>query len=137
VADPEVPDGFEQIDPPSPFGELVGPLYLHTTGELPMVGVRVESQHLNRMGRGHGGLLTTVADIALSRAVVGTLPPGATMSTADLHIAFLDGAGEGQWLQATPSLDRIGRALVHASCELTADGRPVAKVLGCFAVRLP
>jgi uncharacterized protein (TIGR00369 family) len=133
----DIPDGFKLVEPPSPFGELVGPLYLNTAGQTPVVGVRIASHHVNRMGRGHGGLLTTVADIALSRAVAGTLPPGATMSTADLHIAFLDGAGEGQWLQATPRLDRVGRTLVHASCELSADGRPVAKVLGCFAVRLP
>jgi uncharacterized protein (TIGR00369 family) len=99
--------------------------------------VRIDSHHLNRLGRGHGGLLATLADVALSRAAVTQLPPGATMSTADLHIAFLEGAAEGQWLEATPSIDRIGRALIHGSCELAADGKPVAKVLASFAVRLP
>jgi acyl-coenzyme A thioesterase 13 len=129
-----VPDGFQPLDPISPFSETVGPLYINGDG---VIGVRIEPHHLNRAGRGHGGLLTTVADIALSRAVAITIPPGATLSTADLHIAFLDGAGEGHWLEAAPRLDRIGRSLVHGSCELTSDGNPVGKVLGCFAVRLP
>jgi uncharacterized protein (TIGR00369 family) len=133
----DVPEGFEPVDPVSPFTETVGPIYADLSKELPVLGIRVASHHANRAGRAHGGLLTTLADIAMSRAVVGTLPPGATMSTADLHIAFLEGAGDGQWLQATPSLDRVGRNLVHASCELTADGKRVATVLGCFAVRLP
>jgi uncharacterized protein (TIGR00369 family) len=133
----DLPPGFEPAEPASPFTETVGPIYLNSQGSLPVLGIRIASHHANRAGRAHGGLLTTLADIAMSRAVVTTLPPGATMSTADLHIAFLDGAGDGQWLEATPSIDRAGRALIHASCQLAADGKLVAKVLGCFAVRLP
>jgi acyl-coenzyme A thioesterase 13 len=131
----EVPDGFEPLSG-SPFGELVGPFYQSLRESLPVIGLRVAPEHANRLGRAHGGLLTTLADVAMSRAVVTTLPPGATMSTADLHISFLDGVAAGQWLQATPQLERIGRSLVHGSCELTAEDRTVAKVLGCFAVRL-
>ena len=132
-----VPEDFEPVEPASPFTETVGPIYVNTSGSMPVLGIRIGSHHANRVGRAHGGLLTTLADIAMSRAVVTQLPPGATMSTADLHIAFLDAAADGQWLEAAPSLDRIGRALIHASCELTAEGKPVAKALGCFAVRLP
>ncbi len=132
----EVPPDFELVEAASPFTETVGPIYVNASGSVPVLGIRVASHHANRVGRAHGGLLTTLADIAMSRAVVTQLPPGATMSTADLHIAFLDAAGDGQWLEATPSLDRIGRALIHSSCELKADGKPVAKALGCFAVRL-
>jgi len=131
------PDGFEALEESSPFIETVGQVYLsQTRGPLPVLGVRIASHHANRRGRAHGGLLATLADTAMSRAVVAQLPPGATMSTADLHIAFLDAASDGQWIEATPSLDRIGRSLVHGSCRLTADGKPVAQALGCFAVRL-
>ena len=132
----EVPEEFEPLEAASPFTETVGPIYLNTNDAVPVLGIRVASHHANRVGRAHGGLLTTLADIAMSRAVATQLPPGATMTTADLHIAFLDAAGDGQWLVATPSLDRVGRTLIHASCQLTADGKPVAKALGCFAVRL-
>jgi len=133
----EAPEGFEALEEASSFIETVGPVYLNSTrGSLPVLGVRIASHHANRRGRAHGGLLTTLADTAMSRAVVTQLPPGATMSTADLHIAFLDAAGDGQWVEATPSLDRVGRALIHGSCQLTADGKPVAQALGCFAVRL-
>ena len=132
----EVPEDFEEDGPASPFTETVGPIYVNTSGPVPVLGLRVASHHANRVGRAYGGLLTTLADIAMSRAVVTQLPPGATMSTADLHIAFLDAAGDGQWLVATPNLDRVGRTLIHASCELTADGKTVAQALGCFSVRL-
>ena len=102
-----------------------------------MLGVRVSSEHANRRGRAHGGLLMTLADIAVSRASVAALPPGATIATADLHISFLESVGEGQWLEAVPSVDRVGRALVHASCEVRADQTLVARVLATIAVRLP
>ncbi len=78
----------------------------------------------------------TLADIALSRAVREHLPPGATLATADLHIAFLEALGQDDWLEAVPSVDRIGRALIHGSCLLRSDGRSVARAMGTFAVRL-
>jgi uncharacterized protein (TIGR00369 family) len=130
------PDGFEPLEP-SPFGERIGPLYLNARGTVPVLGLRVEPHHANRGGRVHGGVLMTLADIALSRAVRAQLPPGATMWTADLQIAFLQGAGEGEWVEALPTVDRLGRSLVHASCMLRAGERELAKALATFAVRVP
>lgn len=131
-----VPDLFEPLDP-SPFSELIGPIYIRTADGVPVLGVRVGSEHANRRGRAHGGLMMTLADIAVSRASVATLPPGASIATADLHISFLESVGEGQWLEAVPSVDRQGRSLIHASCELRADQTLVARVLATIAVRLP
>jgi acyl-coenzyme A thioesterase 13 len=131
----EIPPEFEPLSP-SPFSERIGPLYTSTRGSVPVVGVLVEPHHANRAGRAHGGLLMTVADIALSRAVRQHLPPGSTLATADLHIAFLEGIGERDWLEAIPSVDRIGRALIHGSCLLRSRERDVARAMGTFAVRL-
>ncbi len=131
-----IPTDFEPLEP-SPFGERIGPLYVSTRDSLPVLAVAVEGHHTNRGGRVHGGLLATLADIALSRAVRAQLPPGATMWTADLHIAFLQGIGEGEWIEAVPSVDRVGRSLVHASCVLRAGEQELAKVLATFAVRVP
>jgi uncharacterized protein (TIGR00369 family) len=132
----EIPAHFELLSP-SPFGERIGPLYVSSRDSVPILGIRIENHHTNRGGRVHGGLLTTVADIALSRAVRDHLPPGATMWTADLHIAFLQGAAAGEWVEAIPSIDRVGRSLIHASCVLKAAEQELAKVLATFAVRLP
>jgi uncharacterized protein (TIGR00369 family) len=131
-----VPAGFEPLQA-SPFTELIGPLYINRSGEVPVLGVEVQSQHANTLGRVHGGLLMTVADIALSRAVREHLPPGASMATADLHVAFLDGVAPGTWLEAVPSVDRAGRSIIHASCVIRAGEKDVAKALGTWAVRLP
>jgi uncharacterized protein (TIGR00369 family) len=131
-----VPAGFEPVTG-SPFTELIGPLFINESGELPVLGIEVQAKHANRLGRAHGGLLMTLADVALSRAVRTHLPAGAVTATADLHIAFLDGVRDGQWLEAVSSVDRAGRSLIHASCVLSSDGEEVAKALATFAVRLP
>ena len=130
-----IPEDFEPLST-SPFSERIGPLYVNRRDSVPVIGVRIEPHHANRLGRAHGGLLMTLADVALSRAVREHLPPGATLATADLHIAFLEAIGQDDWLEAVPSVDRIGRALVHGSCVLRSGERDVARAMGTFAVRL-
>jgi uncharacterized protein (TIGR00369 family) len=131
----EIPENFEPLST-SPFSERIGPLFVSRRDSVPVIGVRIAPHHANRLGRAHGGLLMTLADIALSRAVREHLPPGATLATADLHIAFLEALGQDDWLEATPSIDRVGRALIHGSALLRSDGRNVARAMGTFAVRL-
>ena len=131
----EIPPEFEPLAA-SPFSERVGPLYLSDRDPLPIVGARVEPHHANRAGRAHGGLLMTIADIALIRAAREHVPAGTTLSTADLHIAFLDALSPGDWVEAIPSVDRIGRSLIHASCLVRSGGRDVARAMGTVAVRL-
>jgi acyl-coenzyme A thioesterase 13 len=131
----ETPEHFEPLST-SPFSERIGPLYVSWRDSVPVIGVRIAPHHANRAGRAHGGLLMTLADIALSRAVREQLPSGATFATADLHIAFLEALGQSDWLEAVPSIDRIGRALIHGSCLLSSEGRNVARAMGTFAVRL-
>jgi acyl-coenzyme A thioesterase 13 len=129
-----VPDGYEAFSP-SPFGELVGPLYAGRSDSGPTIAVRVGSRHGNRSGRAHGGLMMTMADIALTRAAREQLPPNARVATADFHIAFLESVSEGEWLEAIASIDRVGRSLIHGSCILTADARTAARVLATIAVQ--
>ncbi len=129
-----VPDGYETFSP-SPFGGLVGPLYAGWRDSGPTLAVRVAPEHGNRSGRAHGGLMMTLADIALTRAALEQLPPNARVATADLHISFLESVDEGDWLEAIPSIDRVGRSLIHGSCVLTTGTKTAAKVLATMAVR--
>ena len=128
-----VPDGYERFSP-SPFGDLVGPLYAGRRESKPTIAVRVGSEHGNRIGRAHGGLMMTVADIALSRAALEQLPTSTRVATADLHIAFLESVSEDEWLEAIPTIDRVGRSLIHGSCVLEAGARTAATVLATLAV---
>jgi acyl-coenzyme A thioesterase PaaI-like protein len=70
----------------------------------------------------------------MSRAAREQLPPNAKVATADLHIAFLESVSEGQWLEAIPSIERVGRSLIHGICVLEADTKTAARVLATIAV---
>jgi uncharacterized protein (TIGR00369 family) len=131
-----IPAGFEPLNASS-FSDRIGPLYMARRDELPVVGLEVEDHHLNRAGRVHGGLLATLADIAVSRAAWDQVPDGSTIATADLHISYLGNVNAGAWVEAWPSIDRVGRAVVHTSCLVESEGEPLAKVLATIAVRLP
>jgi uncharacterized protein (TIGR00369 family) len=130
-----VPAGFEPINASS-FSERIGPLYIKHE-DVPVLGLEVEGHHLNRAGRVHGGLLATLADVAVSRAAWDQVPEGSTIATADLHISYLGNVNAGAWVEAWPKIDRVGRAVVHTSCLVESDGEPLAKVLATIAVRLP
>jgi acyl-coenzyme A thioesterase 13 len=131
----EIPPEFEPLAA-SPFSERIGPLYLSDRDSRPVIGARIEAHHANQAGRAHGGLLVTMADIALVRAVRSQVPPGSSLSTVDFHIAFLDALNPGDWVEAIPSVDRVGRSLAHASCRLRSGERDVARAMGTVAVRL-
>ena len=76
-----VPEGYEPFSL-SPFGELVGPLYAGWRDSRPTIAVQVGSEHGNRRGRAHGGLMMTVADIALTHAARKQLPSNARVAIA-------------------------------------------------------
>ena len=64
-----VPEDFQPLDP-SPFTELIGPVYMRAGDSAPVLGVRIAGEHANRRGRAHGGLLMTLADIATTLQLV-------------------------------------------------------------------
>src|SRR5262249_8152890 len=118
------------------FSERIGPLYLKHE-DVPVLGLEVQGHHLNRAGRVHGGLLATLADIAVSPAAGDQGPEGSTIATADLHTSYLGHVNAGARVEAWPAIDRVGRGVVHTSCLVESDGEPLAKVLATIAVRLP
>ena len=59
------PEGFEPLFRTGPFLDLIGPFYnKHQDQEL-IVGFEVLEKHCNGRGFAHGGVLSSVADIAL------------------------------------------------------------------------
>jgi len=129
-----VPEGFEQFRA-SPFAVAAGPFFINRDGPLPVVGVLLEPQHANTAGAGHGGLLLTAADIALGQAVKAVLPEHAVAVTMDLHSMFMVATRLGQWLDVVPTVDRVGRSMVFATCTVVTDGTTVARMSGTFFVR--
>lgn len=119
----------------SGFLDLIGPLYVEETDpRAPVYGLRVGEQHTNSRGSVHGGVLSTLTDVALGYGTLAAHGETVALVTASLTIDFTGTAAAGDWLEARTTLKRMGSRLAFASCEITSDGRPVASSSGVFSV---
>jgi uncharacterized protein (TIGR00369 family) len=122
--------GFSPIPDAGPFLEHVGPVL--ADGDV--VGLRIEARHLNRSGMAQGGLLATVVDFALGRAIRASAEDGRRAATVSLTTDFLGAAREGDFVEARTEVERLGGTLAFADCSLTVDGREIVRGRAVFAV---
>ena len=127
---PDAPDGFAPLPDPGPFLDTIGPVVVHA--EDGRLGLRVERRHLNAGGTVHGGLLATLADNALGRAVRESAGDHAV--TVSLTTDYLGPAREGEFLELQAEVERVGGRLVFGDCAIRADGREVVRARAVFAV---
>jgi acyl-coenzyme A thioesterase 13 len=122
--------GFAPIPDPGPFLEHVGPLL--EDGEA--VGLRVEGRHLNSSGTAQGGLLATLVDFAMGRAIRASADDDRRAATVSLTTDYLGAAKAGDFVQARTEVERLGGTLAFADCSLTVEGREIVRGRAVFAV---
>ncbi|WP_436792892.1 PaaI family thioesterase [Actinospongicola halichondriae] len=109
--------------PPPPAAELLR-LDLEVVGDgLTVFGFDADPAYGNP-GNVHGGILSAVADFAVTTAVWTQVDAGADIVTADLHVSFLRGISlDGARYQCTGSVLHLGRTQANATAAITsADG---------------
>ena len=131
---PDVPPGFSPFEASGPFLEHVGPVYVRSLGERRVLGLRVDERHCNPGGAAHGGLLATLVDFALGRAVHAGAEGQGMPVTVSLTTDFLGPVAVGDWVEAHTEVERLGKTLAFADCSLSVDGREVVRGRGVFAV---
>jgi uncharacterized protein (TIGR00369 family) len=137
MSDPAaVPEGYEIVKRSQGpgFGGLVGPFYAKRAGREISLGLRIEPRHLNSRGTCHGGLLATLADVALGYACVaaGEDGQGKNFVTIDLSIEYLAGTQAGDWLYSEVQVLNTDSRTAAAVGHLLVDGRPVARISANF-----
>lgn len=133
----EVPEGYAEVQQDSPFLAAFGAMYYKPKAGGAFVGCWVLPQHINRYGILHGGALAAFIDMALGRAVLVHPELPFANATVSLHIDFMAPGQVGEWLEAEVTLPKFGKRLAFASCEVRADGRPIAGGRGVFSLRRP
>ena len=132
----ELPEGFEPIQriQPQTFAGLVGPFYARRQGREVSIGLRIEARHLNSRGSCHGGLLATLADIALGYACVAVNEEakGKNFVTIDLSVEYLASTQAGDWLYSEVRVLNTDTRTAAAAGHLCVDGRPVARISANF-----
>ena len=137
MSDPAgVPEGYEIVQRTQgpTFAGLVGPFYAKRAGRELSLGLRIEQRHLNSRGTCHGGLLATLADIALGYACVAANEDGQSRNfvTIDLAVEYLAATQAGDWLYSEVRVMNADTRTAAAAGHLLVDGRPVARISANF-----
>ncbi|HEX7969329.1 MAG TPA: PaaI family thioesterase [Stellaceae bacterium] len=128
-----VPEGFAPLFRTSPFLEATGPFYYRRDGERLIVGLRILEKHANARGFAHGGLLMTLADIALGYSLAYREDPPASFLTANLSADFAGSAKLGDWVEAHVDVQKSGSRLAFANAYLTVEGERILRASAVFA----
>jgi len=136
VSDPsQVPEGFRRVQRPrlNPFNELVGPFYECRRGEEVSLGLRIEERHTNSRGICHGGLLATMADLALGYAML-SIARQSGFVTVNLSLDFAGSARAGDWVESAVEVQKTGARLAFANCYLVANDLRIVRASAIFAL---
>ncbi len=138
----DVPEGFQldQRIQPHSFGGLVGPFYARREGDKISLGLRIEPRHCNSRGTCHGGMLATLADMALGYAcaLAGETEGGKrNFVTVDLSIQYLASTQPGDWVHSEVTVLSPGSRTASATGQLLANGNPVARISANFRMARP
>jgi uncharacterized protein (TIGR00369 family) len=85
---PAAPAGYYEIESPSLFAALVGPIYLRDEPGDRRCAMRAEEKHCNRRGVVHGGMLMGFADTAFAaiRNMDGPEPSASVTFTFEMML---------------------------------------------------
>jgi uncharacterized protein (TIGR00369 family) len=132
---PDIPEGFHRVQRTrrNPFNELVGPFYERRRGKAVSLGLRIEERHTNSRGICHGGLLATMADLALGYAC---LEVGGHSSFVTVHLSldYAGGARPGDWVESEVEVQKTGSRMAFANCYLVANGVRIVRASALFAM---
>ncbi len=118
----DFPEAYEVSDPDDPHETLTGLFYQRKGGPIGEVYLFAERKHCNTGGLVHGGLLMTMADLALCAACRDGLV-GERAITVSLNAEFLASGKEGDFIAAKAELTRRGKTMAFARCVISAGDR--------------
>lgn len=126
--------GFEAAAFSPGFLDHGGPYWLRRKGDATLVAVRVADHHMNYRDMAHGGVLATLADVALSYQAFTSETPPVPVSTVTLTTNFLSPARLGDWIVAECAIDRIGKRTAYASGRIVRAGEVLATMSGVYSL---
>ena len=128
-----IPEGFQKIARLSPFNALVGPLYERRDGDAVSIGLAIEAKHTNSRGVCHGGVLATLADLALGYAMLARSGDKGSFVTAHLAVDYAGAARLGEWIESKVEIQHVGARLAFANCYLVSGAKPIVRASAIFA----
>ncbi len=132
-----IPAGFEPIQFKSPFIDVNGPIYARIDEPVLHLALRVEQRHCNLTGSLHGGMLATLADFAMGRAL-GKLRGGTQpLVTLNLNLDYIGMTSIGAWVEMLVRIKKEKGSVVFATCEIRDGEKLVLVASGVFKFIAP
>jgi len=128
------PPGFEPLSRTSPFTDLLGPIYQKMDSSGLIIGLRVEEKHCNARGIAHGGVLGTLADIAMGYSAAFSTEPPTPIVTASQTIDYVGKAEQGDWVEVHTDVQKVGRSMAFANCYFHVNAKRIARASAVFSV---
>ncbi len=125
---------------PDTFGivHLLGMQIKRAQDGIGQVSIQVDKRLMHPQQMVHGGVIFTIADTAMSMALLSIIPPGTPFGTIEAKINYMLPVSEGELLAEGRLIHEGGSTAVMEATvyNLTATGkRAIAQVLGTFYIR--
>lgn len=97
-----------------------------------VIELDLEPRHMSRANRAHGGILFTLLDTALGRAVIEELPAGRGCATVELKINYFRPVQSGR-IRASGRCVQRTKSLAYAEGDIfNEEGKLLARATGTF-----
>ena len=133
----DIPEGFKEADFGGNFLKGNGPFYLCRADRNWLVGMRVGEHHVNYLRIAHGGLLSTLADVALSAQPFYSERPNPAVTTTSMTTNFIAAARLGDWLVADARMARMGKRTAHVHGAIYRGDEVIMTMSGVFGIHRP
>ncbi|MCA1029636.1 PaaI family thioesterase [Bacillus timonensis] len=113
-----------------PFDEFLCFEYKKVDDNHVQVKLPIQELFINSAGIVHGGIISSLADVAMSNLLPANENGIQQAVTVDLQVSFLKPA-TGKMLEAHAKIDKKGKTLVHTDCAIFNENEElVAKARG-------
>lgn len=129
-----IPPGFTPLFRSSPFLDLLGPIYNQRSDSGLVIGLRVEEKHCNARGLVHGGVFSSLADVALGYNTAFAQEPPTPLVTTSLTIDYAGIAKLGDWITIESDVQKVGKTLAFANCYFSVESLRIARASAVFSV---
>jgi uncharacterized protein (TIGR00369 family) len=129
-----VPPGFERVNRSSSFADLLGPIYQKTDPAGPVFAIRAEAKHCNVRGHVHGGVLCSLADIAMGYSTALSTSPPTSIVTVNLSIDYAGKSVQGDWIEVRTDVHKVGRTLAYANGFIHVGELRIARSSAVFSI---
>lgn len=130
----DVPEGFEALIRTSPFLELIGPIYNSRRGDALILGFYAEDKHCNARGAVHGGVFSSIADVALGYSAALSKETPVPMVTASLTVDYAGSAKHGDWIEVHTDVQRVGGRMAYANAYFFVGDIRIVRASAVFSV---